>query len=325
MTVRLLPLLATSVALVLSGCGEDKKPVFEYTTPFVTPVPFTMPGEKSFELVVHDRFAQHSPNVEVKPFTFEPTGKWNFVVISNVWSDKNSSGLAYITEMSPSFRRHKVREKLFKQLKDFRRDNNLDFEVTFIQTDSFPRQTWGMAKSSGGGSLSKGGSMSPCGWLYERCVDRYVVSPFTNDDKTSKHARREWLQPYLQFFDTYKKNLYPMHNSHGINDPESRFWDQTPAAFFMVNPEGVAVDAWIGIARTNHDRAPGALSAYNMLVHNLKLDQDDLILKADKDGKLFPEMDLREGRAEFGGTHAEIAVENILQELGTVMGARVGQ
>lgn len=302
---------------LLTACGGDETPsasnfVDNGLKPNVQePFAFTLPSETSIKITLHGDGLDPKSYATVENFDLdEANGKWQIWLAHAVWS--NNGGTRY------SARNRSVSETL-KSIERIRSENNLDFEINFLQVDRISRNL-GMKQSS----HTKNLSLSPigdngCGTFWYRCANRYVVSPFSRNPEDGMVTQREWLMPVIApvieqiHKDGPARNIYPLADS-GILDPDSNFWDRIHLLAFIVNPEGEVVDAIVPQASPGRVSASAVMSRFilaaNIDPKTIRAPEPDEVLKFDtRDIRAVPPY------AFFGGDYTEIAMDNLSEML----------
>lgn len=109
-------------------------------------------------------------------------------------------------------------------------------------------------------------------------VDFFVYSPASRRATSNRSMTYDqWLKPYLSFAEK-KGNTYVTGNASqeamGFNDSKSEYWDSWARHWFVVNPDGIVVDAYFSNLGTRYIQGPD--KPIYSLIHHLGLNQTDL-------------------------------------------------
>jgi hypothetical protein len=191
----------------------------------------------------------------------------------------------------------------------------LDFELNFIQIDKVP----GLAAAKDAAvtnnlSLSPQGDLG-CSYFWNRCVDRFVISPFTRFAEPGFKSQREWLMPVLsQAIENFEKHGKESKFSEriqaepGVLDEKSDYWNHIWLTAFIVNPEGHVVDV------LNPSALRPGVNTQALIARFIKvsgLDPDDIIKpKANpKTGFKEDHLTISGSSVRFGGDYIQNAVD----------------
>lgn len=112
-------------------------------------------------------------------------------------------------------------------------------------------------------------------------VDLYIHSPAIRHGRSASSMRYdEWLKPYLPFAKKEGRKYVAgndFQRVQGFNDPDGKYWDSWARHWFVVNPEGIVVDAYF--SNLGNYFIQGANKPINSLIHHLKLDADALRIR----------------------------------------------
>lgn len=302
---------------LLTACGSDETPsasnfVDTGLKPNVQePFEFTLPSETSVKMTLHGDGLDPKSYATVEDFDLdEAEGKWQIWLAHTVWSNNGSDHFA--------LRNRSVSESL-KALERIRAVNNLDVEINFLQVDRISKNlAMKQAHSTNGISLGPIGD-NGCGSFWYRCVDRYVVSPFSRNPEDGMVTQREWLEPIIApvIEQIHKegpaRNIYPLADS-GILEPDSEFWDRIYLLAFIVNPDGEVVDAIVPQAQVGRVSASAVMSRFILAAdidpNTIRDPESDEVLKFDaRDIRAVPPY------AFFGGDYTEMAMDNLSEML----------
>lgn len=253
-------------ALALAGCGDETHVPnavkgIHYERSIVDEVKFELPNSTLARKYYQARtdHGQDTPIVS-NHYNLKP-GKWQLWHTGNIWSAEGSkTGAAGRLTMMGGY---------LHVIDLFRKANNIDIELGFIQTDAIS-EGLGMADAevTSGWSISPGGGV--CHRFFYACIDTYVISPFGLDGKDQQSSQYDWLRPYDQV-DSGEGSTRSYYK--GYNDKHSKYWAQTPGAAYLVNPDGMIVDVFHPLLST---RAEFAGSVIRAMIENMDLDMDNL-------------------------------------------------
>lgn len=278
----------------ISGCSGDaeSEPVrginLNQKRMLLEEVEFELPGQD--DDIPHRFYAPSKVawegKIVVEPFHLK-TGKWQVWYTGNVWSSA--------TERESAAERNNKIGLVLSKLKDFEKLNKLDFEINFLQTDgvsaglgmSFAGATKGWSMHGGGGG---------CTPFFLYCVNNFVVAPFDADGKSESAGQYEWLRPYSKLT---KVRADRMSGHKGYEDKSSKYWTLTPSAAFIVNPDGIVVDAFIPLLS---DLDPSSGNIISALIREMGIDTEDLVYPTEG-GSLFA--DQPDKLVYFGGDYAQ--------------------
>jgi len=109
-------------------------------------------------------------------------------------------------------------------------------------------------------------------------VDYYIYSPAVRKGNTSPSMRYdEWLKPYLSFAKKDGSKYVArtdLQRTQGFNEADGEYWDRWARHWFVVNPEGVVVDAYFSNLGNYYVQGPE--KPINSLIHHLALDPEAL-------------------------------------------------
>lgn len=299
-------IISTSLCAAFSllvGCGESKPEVplgvstLYYETSIPNPIEFKLPNS---DLARH-YFRKEKNQGRETPIISEKfkisRGKWQLWYTGNIWSNKSSA---------PSANgRVVVMADHLMAIDKFRKANNLDIELNFIQTDGISvRLGLADAKRSQGWSISPTGGI--CDPFFYSCADNYVISPFGHDGMSEAQSQYAWLSPYDQ---KPKWIGDHMDGFKGYHDKSSAYWNQTPPAAFLVNPDGMVVDAIVPLLH-GIKLSPGKV--VRAIIYHMDLDMDELVYPAVAGNYIDPALN---GEVSFGGDYTEEFIEELTKAL----------
>lgn len=241
----------------LSGLSEDT-----YQASGANPLPMSFPAGESSIAKPRDEFNKPTP-----PTRFIPPSTWVVYMASPGWT---SGGLKITRRLSSD-------AAAAAQVKTFLRANLLTNQVklVWLQYDPNPAQ-----EMMGDKPVSKGNLIPHYIQPFGPDVDFFVHSPAerfaSNGDSLSFD---QWVKPYLPFAKPAGDDFVTNDNFHlsqGFSDVNSDYWDDWSRIWFIVNPEGVVVDAYFSNLGTG--KTYGSIRPINSLMHHLGLDSEKLII-----------------------------------------------
>lgn len=293
--------LTVAISL-LAGCSDETSrypkavSMVTYTNNLPNKVQFELPNpDVAFAFARKEKGRGiETPIVSTR---FEVTsGKWQLWYSANVWSDNSPvSATARVVGLGDHL----------MAVDQFRKANKLDIEINFIQTD---RISAGLGMRTA--ELTKGWSISPTGGIcdpfYYSCVDNYVISPFGRNGLSDAEAQYAWLEPYDQKPESVGER---MDGFRGYHDRKSDYWNQTPPAVFLVNPDGDVVDIFSPLLH-GVVTSPGMI--VRALIENMDLDGGNLKFPAVAGDYLGPTIN---DDVRFGGDYTESFLEEFSRVL----------
>jgi len=253
--------LASFCAIVIAGCGDSTSPSGKkanslYVPSGVAATPMVFPaGDKT----TFKKFLDYDKPVSPAPYSHP--GKWMVYMAATGWTNE---GLDIVTRLSQDASQMRV-------IQTFLYDNNLsnDVHTAWIQYDMNPSPEYLE-------SLEK----VPSNYIpiflkmVGPPVNYFIHSPVSRTGTDAGHLRYDaWLKPYMSH--TKKVGgLYEttsdFHKLQGYDKYPSEYWDHWARHFFIVNPDGVVVDAYL--SNMGNVKSYGAKTAIHSLIHHLKLD-----------------------------------------------------
>lgn len=239
----------------LSGLSEDT-----YKSSGVNALPMTFPAGNETISKARADFKVMSP-----PTSFQQPSTWVVYLAAPAWT----AGGTKITRRVASDGAHA------SIVKNFLRANRLSDRVklVWLQYDPNPSQ-----ELMGDKPVSKGNIIPQLLQPFGPDVDYYVHSPAKRADDGATNMRfDEWIKPYLSFVhregDVFVTDNQ-FHLDQGFSDVNSEYWDNWSRIWFVVNPEGIVVDAYVSNLGTG--LTYGANRPINSLIHHLSLDSESL-------------------------------------------------
>lgn len=283
--------------LTLSACGsaEDEKSSYIHVDKPYPGIEFVLPHEDSISISYKgDGIYEETTEMHVENFEASDTDGWQVYVTGNVWSDKGRSG---------SVDRQGRFSAFFKGLSDARKVAGMDFEINFIQVDSFPRQLKERHAEASGLGLTPDSKLG-CKAFWQNCTDRYIVSPYTRLPSDGFLSQKEWLKPYLK---RVEDDIHNGGNSvylerQGFNDENSDYWNSVPMNVFIVNPDGEVVDAIVPLA-SGRNVSPHIVMQMIASAQGVELDQEVFSQVPQITTVILP--------TEFGGSYREIFADEL--------------
>ena len=266
--MKLKSAIIVGMALIVGGCGEpaSNTNLGEYTKDSrpniqAKQIPFVLPaGEHSVYKEKKDFYEDVAP----KPYSHP--NKWVVYIASPGWT---TGGTKIETRLSSDAASADI-------VKQFIDDNNLasEVKVAWLQYDRNPHDSFVESLDKVPGNFIPF-FLKPHG----PNVDYFIHSPASRYKATDVSMRYDmWLKPYLSFADKdgadyTTKDQYQTVN--GFLDYKSSYWDNWSRHWFIVNPEGVVMDAYFSYIGNMHLYNPSA--AISSLIYHLDLDPEKLI------------------------------------------------
>lgn len=314
--MRTLFFMAFAAALaVTSGCSDDQNSSHPFSTHNVQPIDgagsaFTLPSKNSIQIIQHGSGLGRGDYSEAKDFSVtQAKGKWQIWIAHNVWSVWSVSN-----DPGDFVLRNNSIAAALSAINETREVNGLDFEINFLQLDR-PGAVARAASSKDNlaGMSPPGGSWCDFFWVY--CADRYVIAPFSRNQEKETLSQRQWLSPYIEpVFDDIERNgsksRHATRAEKGIQDENSEYWDRIHMMAFIVNPDGIVVDALIPLANGQGVSALGVITRY---LAAADIDFEDIKIPQDNNRSGF-KTDFLYANApvtKFGGDYAEATLESI--------------
>lgn len=295
------PILCAAICL-LAACGEAKTDVPKgvstlfYKPSITEPVEFVLPNEDLAQRFFRKEKGRGVDTAIISEEYELSTGKWQIWYTGNIWSNNGpASANGRISVMADHL----------MIIDKFRKANDLDIEVNFIQTDGVSvRLGLADAKRSKGWSLSPAGGV--CDGFFYMCTDNYVISPFGRDGMTEAQSQYAWLKPYDQKPEWIGDH---MDGHRGYNDKTSDYWNQTPPAAFLVNPDGMVVDAIVPLLH-GINLSPGKV--IRAMIYHMDLEMDDLVYPPAVGNYADPALN---SEVSFGKDYTETFIEDFSKAL----------
>ena len=241
----------------LSGLSEKT-----YRASGANALPMTFPAGASTIAKPRNEFNKPTP-----PTQFTPPSTWVVYMASPGWT---SGGLKITRRLASD-------AAAATHVKTFLRANLLTEQVklVWLQYDPNPAQEMMADKP-----VSKGNLIPHYIQPFGPDVDYFVHSPAQRFTATSQSLRfDQWVKPYLPFAQQADDDFVTndqFHLSQGFADINSDYWDDWSRIWFIVNPDGVVVDAYFSNLGTG--KTYGSIRPINSLMHHLELDSDRLII-----------------------------------------------
>lgn len=261
-----------AVALViasisLSGCFEPETNLSglseeTYLASGANAIPMTFPAGTATIAKQRDQFNKPTP-----PTHYKAPSTWVIYIASPAWT---TGGLTITRRLASD-------AAAATRVKTFLRDNLLTDRVklAWLQYDPNPAQ-----EIMGDKPVSKGNLIPLYLQPFGPDVDYFIYSPAERFTSRGQSLRfDQWVKPYLSFarpegdeFVTEDK----FHLSKGFSDVNSDYWDDWSRIWFIVNPEGIVVDAYF--SNLGSGKTYGSIRPINSLMHHLNLDSEKLII-----------------------------------------------
>jgi len=254
-------------ALALVGCGDGLSTAATdvsvlYKPSGVAAAPMVFPaGERT----IFKKFLDFDK--EASPAPYKHPGKWMVYMAATGWTNE---GLDIVQRLSQDASQMRV-------IQQFLYDNNLanDVHTGWIQYDVNPSPQY-----------LEGLDKVPSNFIpiflkmAGPPVNYYIFSPVSRTGKDAGHLRYDfWLKPYLSHtkkVGTSYHSTSEFHKIRGYDDYPSEYWNHWARHFFIVNPQGVVVDAYL--SNLGNVKSYGAKSAIHSLIHHLNLDYATLAI-----------------------------------------------
>lgn len=112
-------------------------------------------------------------------------------------------------------------------------------------------------------------------------TDYYIYSPAERYESNKLSMRYDmWLKPYMRHTkpsgDDYVTES-EFHKNNGFDDVNGPYWDRWARHWFIVNPQGQVMDAYL--SNMGHNKSYGADFPINSLIYHLDLDSDSLVVR----------------------------------------------
>lgn len=287
-------MLAALLSLSACGSAEDEKSAYVHIDKPYEGIEFALPYDESISFSYRgDGFYENTTEMSVDEFKVSDTDGWQIYVTGNLWSDRDSN----------SINRQGQFAAFFRGLTDAREASKMDFEINFVQIDSFPRQLKERHAQASGLGLTPDSKLG-CKAFWKNCTDRYIVSPYTRLPTKGFLSQKEWLKPYLKRVenDIRKGGEWSHLVKDGFDNENSDYWNSAPMNVFIVNPDGEVVDAIVPLAS-------GRYISPRMIMKMMAAAQG-----VELEPKVFaqiPEMGTVILPAKFGGTMGEILADEL--------------
>lgn len=251
---------------IVGGCQDDQSGKVNHMSdrsyePSGAPVsPMVFPG---LETTVFKEYGRYKDPELPQPYKH---GKeWVIYMASPGWTNE---GEEIVTRLATD-------AAAVGALRNFLRDNNLNdkVKVAWLQYDKNPSAQYVESYSKIPDNFIPL-FLKPHGPF----VDYYIHSAASRYGKDDKLVRYDlWLKPYIHHaikkgndFTTEDK----FHIAKGFNKVDSEYWDSWARHWFIVNPDGNVVDAYL--SNIGNSYIHGIDSPIFSIIHHLKLDADNL-------------------------------------------------
>jgi hypothetical protein len=307
-------LITAFAAAVIAGCGGEEAPAAKsqmdpaiVKSNVAEPFDFKLPSKVSGLITVEGKEKDLGAPINLDDdFKVEEThGKWQIWVAHNVWSDSRDVPTDYLDRTGSI-------STVLKAIMETKRQNNLDFELNFIQLDAIP------STIMAGGRISPAGN-NHCGQFWALCVDRFVISPMVRHQTKGSYTLREWIPDILDpvIKDAKDNGLASKYEGlayMGLLDDKSEYWDVIEMMAFIVNPDGEVVDALVPAAGTS-GVSPNMVMSHFMLAAGI--DADDVkVPEANPRTYFKPDMMFANAaHTKFGGDYISNAVSSMAEML----------
>lgn len=242
----------------LGGFTKDSRPKIQAKN-----LDFVLPSGK---MSVYKRYSEF--NEKVDPEVYSHPDSWVVYMAAPGWTNGGAKIERRISSDAASV----------DSVRQFIDDNNLSSKVklAWLQYDQNP-----------GHQFIESLDVVPSNFIplflkpHKPKVDFYIYSPAMRYEATASSMRYDlWLKPYLSFTEKSGDDYIAhgmQHRINGFDDINSEYWDNWSRHWFIVNPEGIVVDAYfsyIGNQFLYNSNAPIA-----SLIYHLDLEPDSLHTK----------------------------------------------
>lgn len=312
--------VAVSLALIcaaLAGCSDKEESsnhfdISHVRNRVINQYEFTLPSDKPIQVEMHGRGSGPDDYADIKSFDLsEANGHWQIWVAHNVWSNNPNQSTSFSE-------RNRQLSTLLAALWESKVQNNLDVEINFLQVDKIPgRGAYSERTNTKNLSLSPIGDIG-CGSFWVDCTDRYVISPFARFAEPGIMSQFDWIYPLLQpklkdIEINGSKSKWYEHVGTGFDNNKSKYWDDIHAMAFIVNPDGVVVDALVF-------KSLGAgITARSIITHFIvaaDLDHEEINIPKPNLSTAFLEsgyLDNNIAKTDFSGDYIENTINNLYE------------
>lgn len=261
--------VALLAVFVLSGCGDATDVNGKgaqhtaYKPSIAKPMPFIFPGGKS-TTGTETAPRRGGEGGSLKPMPYKHPNVWGIYLASSNYTDGTTDRNL----------RHGVDQYHLHTLSSFVRENGLhdQVKVIWLQYDDVPVGINYLSKEEGAWDFMP----TALRWTNtDSFFDYYVISPASRYGENGRLRYDKWLKPLLSYRSGRDGNIARTFDEEsGVNDYKSKFWDKWNRHFFLVNPDGILVDAWVSLGSHSLQTFPD--QPINALTHHLKLDPSKL-------------------------------------------------
>lgn len=260
-------ILVSVITTLVVGCMEPSKNLSglseeTYRASGVQNVPMTFPaGKNTIYKLRKDFKTSDAP----KPYTHPD--QWVVYLATTAWTNKGE----------PIEHRTSADQAQLSIVRNFLANNGLNKKVSvaLLQYDKNPSD-----------QFVESFEQTPSNFIplfmgiVSGYTDAYIYSPAQRFEANEMSMRYDlWLKPYMAHAklegDKYNSTS-EFQRGEGFNDLNGRYWDQWARHWFIVNPEGEVVDAYL--SNMGHSRSYSAVQPINSLIHHLALDSDQLVI-----------------------------------------------
>lgn len=262
--------LLIAIALGVSGCKDEPKPTNEaglthetYKPSNVVSGPMVFPGGAN---TVFKEYGKYKDPQHPQPYS--APGTWVVYMAAPGWTnggkkivDRLATDAVAVSKVWEFVRVNRLRDKV---------------QVAWLQYDENP-----------GPQYVESLDLVPDNFIplflkpHGPVVDYYIHSPATRHPTSkARLAYDQWLKPYLPFAKKEGADYVATNDFQkvqGFNDPSGKYWDSWARHWFIVNPEGVVVDAYF--SNLGNYFIQGADKPINSLIHHLNLDPSSLTIE----------------------------------------------
>lgn len=259
-------IFAISIFVMLCACDGDttKESAARdaYVPSGITPTKMVFPGGSSTTYKSFRDFKK-----DVKPTSYSHPNKWVIYIAATGWTN---GGLAITTRTANDAGHMAV-------IKNFLDQNNLSNKVhtAWIQYDKNPSPQFVE-------SIDLVPSNYIPFFLKEQGPDvNYYIHSFTSRYNKGGDILRydEWLKPFMKhsnYVNGKWETTSPFQMDAGYYDYKSPYWDQWARHFFIVNPDGIVVDAYL--SNMGHSKSYSSKSAIKSIIYHLGLNENDMVV-----------------------------------------------